>query len=208
MHVSGASDQSRLERAALEYLSQQLGERAPRAVRFEAAFDEGPLEGEGRTELFSFDLPGSARPAGAGCPPEDPRHYVAVGQTVPNYFPGYGLDAEDAYSFHLGTRFLLTMEVRRVDPGLEPPGARNAARTFVQAHARHSAVGDPQLAALFRCEDEYFAVYRVEIDGEPIYFMGADCPPGFYRMAQHPPQTALRLHLGKLIRAEARREVH
>jgi hypothetical protein len=205
--VNNAGPPSRLEQTALEYLSQQLGERAPRAVRFEAAFDESPLEGEGRTELFSFDLPRSAQPAGAGCQPEDLRHYVAVGQTVPNYFPGYGLDAEDAYSFHLGTRFMLTMEVQRVDSELEPPGARSAARAFVADHAPRARASDPQLAALFRCEDEYFAVYRLEVDGDPIYLLGADCPPGFYRMAQHPPQAALRLHLGKLVRAEARREV-
>ncbi len=194
-------EQSRFERAALEYLSGQLGQRAPRTLRFEAVFDENPLEGEGRTELFSFDLP----PAIAGsCSAQDLRHYVAVGETVPNYFPGYGLDAEDAYCFHLGTRFMLTMEMQRVDPELEPPGARGAARAFVAAHAPQARVSDPQLAGLFRCEDEYYAVYRLELDGQPVYFMGADCPPGFYRMTSYPPQAALRLHLGKLILAEAR----
>lgn len=202
--MDGSGQQCRFEQAALDYLSGQLGERAPHTLRFEAVFDESPLEGEGWTELFSFNLP-PATQATAGSPGAgDLRHFVAVGKTVANYFPSYGLNAEDAYSFHLGTRFMLTMEVQRVDPELEPPGARGAARAFVAAHAPQARVSEPQLAGLFRCEDEYYAVYRLEIDGQPVYFMGADCPPGLIRLTPYPPQVALRLHLGKLIRAEAR----
>ena len=63
------------------------------------------------------------------------------------------------------------------------------------------------MAALFQCEERLFAVYRLTLNGaETAYFMGGDCPPGFYRLTEHPPQVALRLHLGKLIRAEARAE--
>lgn len=36
--------------------------------------------------------------------------------------------------------------------------------------------------------------------------MGADCPPGFHCLTEDPPQVALWLHLGKLFRAEARRQ--
>lgn len=188
--------------AARAYLASELGPRAPQTLRFEAAFDEQPLEGEGRTELYSFDL--AAGGGAAACPAEAARHFVAVGETTPNYFPAYGLSADDAFSLHVGTRFMLTMQIGLTEPTLEPPGARAALHTFLATHLRGVAAGPEELAALFRCEDDFFAVYRLTIDGRPLYFMGADCPPGFCDLADHPPQAALRLHLGRLIRREAR----
>lgn len=192
------------EQQALEYLRAQLGERAPEALSFEGVFDEQALEGEGRTLIFSFHLP-PANPADARCAGPT-RHYVAVGQTEPNYFPDYGLNASDAYSFHLGTRFMLVLGVQKVDLSLEPPGAREQMRKFLAIYAGSHEVADEQLAGLFRCEDSYFAVYRVTIAGQPYYVMGADCPPGCYPMCDFPPQAALRLHLGKVVRHEARLE--
>lgn len=194
------------QREAERYLQEQLGDRAPAALRFEGQFDESPLDGEGLTSLFSFALDAPAAASGCGNGSAAPgRHYVAVGQTEPNYFPGYELGPDDAYSFHVGTRFMLEMSLQRVDVSLEPPGARDELRRFVERYASGARVEREELAALFRCDEGYFAVYRLALDGHDVYCLGADCPPGFYRMTQQPPQAALRLHLGKQIRAEARR---
>lgn len=197
------TEQAAAERQAREYLAQQLGSTAPEALRLEAEFDESPLEGEGRTSIWSFvlALPGACAAGG----PAVQRHYVAVGQTQPNYFPAWGLDADDAYSVHVGTRFMLEMGMQRVEPQLEPPGAREELHRFVQRYAGGARLERESLAALFRCDEAYFAVYRLTLAGQDVYCMGADCPPGFYSLTEHPPQVALRLHLGKLIRAEARR---
>lgn len=193
------------EREAKRYLQKQLGDRAPAELRYEGEFDESPLDGEGRTALFSFQLDTVAAARDCGDNDAPGRHYVAVGHTEPNYFPGYELAPDDAYSFHVGTRFMLEMELHRVDASLEPPGARDDLRRFVDRYAPGARVDRVELSALFRCEEGYFAVYRLVLDGQEVYCLGADCPPGFYRMTQHPPQAALRLHLGKQIRAEARR---
>jgi len=206
--VSGASPTTQevldAERQALAYLRDQLGERCPQTLSFEGVFDEQALEGEGRTLIFSFHLPPTS-PSDARCAAPT-RHYVAVGQTEPNYFPDYGLHASDAYSFHLGTRFMLVLGVQKVDPSLEPPGAREQMRKFLATYAAGQAIENEQLAGLFRCQDSYFAVYRVRIAGQDYYVRGADCPPGCNPMRAHPPQAALRLHLGKVVRHEARME--
>lgn len=190
-----------VEKAAVDYLLQHLGERGPRYLRLEQEFVESPLEGEGPTALFSFDLePGDA----AECAAVPRRHYVAAGATQPNFFPAYGMTPDDAYSLHVGTRFMLELGIQKIDDSFEPPGARAAMRKVVAQHAPGTPIADEQLAALFKCDDSYFAVYRVRIGDLERYFMGADCPHGFYDMTEHPPQAALRLHLGKLIRREAR----
>lgn len=192
------------ERQALEYVSRQLGDRAPKHVRLEGEFDEQPLEGEGRTLLFSFELPAAASIA-ARCTPQT-RHYVAVGETEPNYFPAYELMVDDAYSFHIGTRFMLVMGVQLVDPTLAPPGLRETMRRFVQHYARGATIRHEELAALFRSAEAYFAVYRLTLNDDDVYCMVGDCPPGFRRLAHYPPQVALRLHLGHAIRNDARAE--
>ncbi|MBI5863124.1 MAG: hypothetical protein HZB38_01160 [Planctomycetes bacterium] len=188
--------------AALDYLRAELGPRAPSQAMFEAAFDESPLEGEGPACLFSFELIPS--PGAAACSETERRHFVVVGATTANYFPAYELSADDAYSFHIGTRFMLEMGVQRVDAPVEPPGARERLHAVLREVAAGARLSSPELAGLFRCEDDYFAVYRLSVNDESVYALGADCPPGFYRLTRYPPQTALRLHLGKLIREEAR----
>jgi len=194
------------EQLALNYLQEQLGDRAPRQVRFEGEFDERPLDGEGATALFSFELL-AERGVGSGARsgPAEVKHYVAIGETEPNFFPAYGLSADDAYSFHVGTRFVLEMGLQVVDTTYEPPTARSLLHAAVRNYAAGAKLEKEELAALFRCEEGLFAVYRLTLDGQDVYCMGADCPPGFYRMTEHPPQVALRLHLGKLVRAEAAR---
>ncbi|MBL8878521.1 MAG: hypothetical protein JNG88_05315 [Phycisphaerales bacterium] len=188
--------------AANQYLKSELGQHAPAELRFERVFDEQPLEGEGPVSLFSFEL--ALGGGNAQCPVEVRRHYVVAGQTRSNYFPAYSFDADDAYSFHIGTLFMVAMPVSRIDDADEPPGARESLKNLTRAYSAAATIGAPELAALFRCDDAVFAVYRVPVDGRMVYGMGADCPPGFYELTDHPPQTALRLHLGKVIREEAR----
>lgn len=185
-----------LKREALDYLRAQLRDRAPAQLAFEAAFDEAPLEDEGRALVFSFVLRSRTDP--------QERHYVVVGRTTPNYFPAYDLDPDDAYSLHIGTRFMLELRVAQVDPSEEPPDARTKLRDAVRRAAGEAAAQSEALAGLYRVGDALYAVYRVRLAGEEVYVMGADCPAGFYRLAQWPPQVALRLHLGRLIRAEGR----
>ncbi len=192
------------ERLALAYLREQLGPRAPDSVNPAGNYDESPLEGEGRTWLFSFLTDTEAKTIEVGCDRGERMHYVAVGETAPNYFPAFGLSSDDAYSFHIGTRFLLEMRIQKVENELEPPDGRALLRKIIADAAPNAQVSDLVLAALFRCDEGYFAVYRLLIDGVAHYAMGGDCPPGFYQFVQHPPQTVLRLHLGKLIRAEAK----
>ena len=69
------------------------------------------------------------------------------------------------------------------------------------------AVGVPYTerpAGLFQCGEEVFAAYRVTLRDRTVYCFGADCPPGFEERSDLPPQAALRLHLGRIIRADAR----
>ena len=101
---------------------------------------------------------------------------------------------------------MLEMGLQLVDPSLEPPGARSLLRAALQTFGGGAEPEKEQLAALFRCEEGFFAVYRLTVAGQDVYCTGADCPPGFYSLTEHPPQVALRLHLGKLIRAEASRD--
>ena len=88
----------------------------------------------------------------------------------------------------------------------EPPAARELMRAVVAQYGGDDPIEREELAALFQCEEGLFAVYRLTIGGQDVYCMGADCPPGFYAMAEHAPQVALRRHLGGLIRAEASRD--
>jgi hypothetical protein len=199
--MNDIADLEMWRKAAGEYLSAQLGQRSPHELKLVETFREQPLEGEGPVALFTFDCPGDPDRAG------DTRHYVVVGQTTPNYFPAYGLGPDDAYSFHVGTHFMLEMGVSIADAQLEPADAREHLRALLAACNPGVPVEHEELAGLFRCQERLFAVYRVTLGGQDVYCMGADCPPGFYKLTGHPPQVALRLHLGKLIRAEARREL-
>lgn len=185
---------------AQAYLERELGARAPKVLSSVAELNERPLDGEGPASVFSFDLP----PASPVCAPDATRHYVVVGETEPNYYPAYGLDADDAYSLHIGTRFMLGMGIAIVGADAEPPDARDRVRELTALCNPDVPIEDVELGALFRCEDELYAVYVVSLAGRRVYCFGADCPPGFSEMTEHPPQVALRLHLGRLIRREGR----
>jgi hypothetical protein len=190
-----------LETQARAYLDEQLGDRAPRELQLVGVFEERPLAGEGQTAIFAFQT----EPANevVAQQPAALHYYVVVGETEPNYYPTYGFDAEDAYSLHIGTRFMLGMNMTLVDAPEDLPDARQAVTMMVRDYLPDAAVGEPELATVMRCAEDLFAVYRVSVNDQQVYFMGADLPPGFYELTEHPPQVALRLHLGKLIRQEA-----
>lgn len=187
--------------AALAFLTQELGSRAPQSVGEPTPFDEQPLDGEGLSAVLSFDLP----PAnGVVCATDyDPRHYVVVGETEPNYFPVYQFSPDEAYSVHLGTRFLLQMQARGLDLAAEPEGSREQMRAFIKGATPNATLESDELVSLFQVTNQHFAVYRLSLNGETVYFVGLDCPPGFYRLIDLPPQVVLRLHLGQLVRLEA-----
>lgn len=190
--------------AARIYLARELGPRVPPLLRFVAAFDESPLEDEGPVAIFSFEL----APSGSGCAAASGAapHFVVMGETEPNYFPAYGLDADGMYDLHIGTRFALGTGLERIDPQREPARARDGLRHFVAVCNPGVEIEEESLAALFAAGDQIFAVYRLRLRGQAVYCLGADCPPGFYTQVEHPPQVVLRLHLGRLIRNEARDE--
>lgn len=187
------------EAQARNYLQEQLRDRAPGSIHLKQVFEEGPLEGEGRVALFEFEL---APPPTGPCGAPDTQHYVFAGETEPNFYPSYGLSPEEAYSLHIGTRFILTVGIEKLDCSQEPPHFRAHMQQFVRGCNPTAAVANEECVLLFRCEDQQFAVWRLDINNTPVYFVGGDLPPGFYQMTEHPPQVALRLHIGGLIRAE------
>lgn len=193
--------QAALQQTALAYLQEQLGPRAPQWLRFVGAFDEQVLEGEGLTAFFAFELP-PTEGAATHADSYDPQHHVAVGETSPNYYPAYGLAPDEAYSLHLGTQFLLTLGANVLPEAEEPDDAREKLRQIIANTAPDAPVSDIHPEALFRCADQVFVVYRLKIGPEEVYFMGADCPPGFYRRIDLPAAVALRLHLGQVVRQE------
>lgn len=201
MSAVNSEQQAQLQQQARTYLEEQLGARAPQWLRLAGTFDERPLDGEGVVGVFAFDLaptPGAAEHAGD----YDPRHYVVAGETEPNYYPQAELSADEIYSVHLGTRFMLTLGAAGMPLEEEPADAREKLEQVVRGTAPDAVLGDVTLAALFRCGEQVFAVYRLRVNDEEVFMLGADCPPGFYRHTHLSPPVVLRLHLGQVIRQE------
>lgn len=215
-------EQAAFRKTAAEYLQSTLSARAPQDLTFEAEFNEAPLEGEGRTALFSFELEvaagtrsadpeaapqGSTTPAAGSPAPACPgrtllKHYVAAGQTTPNYFPAYGFDPDQAYSLHIGTRFLLEMGIQKRPTEAIPPDTLPRLQSVLENFLRSATSTPPEPAAYFGCDEGEYAVYQMTVNGQPYFVLGGDCPPGFYALTHLPPQVALRLHLGQLVRRE------
>ncbi|MFQ5425328.1 MAG: hypothetical protein ACE5F9_15290 [Phycisphaerae bacterium] len=180
---------------AMGYLAEQFPEGAPAGLTGARFFDDAPLEGEGAVVIYRF----TANPGGQTC--ED--YHVVVGETEGNYYPAYGLDAEDAYHLHLGTRFMLVMGVAQAD-------AESAADCDAAAEAQrivdHVAPGEPiadaEVAVAFDVAAQFHAVMRCSIAGESVYLFGEGCPPGFSRRRDLAPQVVYRLHLGRILRRE------
>lgn len=182
------------EQMALDYLNAVLREDAPASLTPVAAFDESPLEGEGKVTVFAFN----ARIGGN----EDEPYYVVAGQTVANYYPQWGLDADQIYSLHLGTRFMLVVEVQQLPTTELPADLERQVHEAVGGIVPGAAVTEFQLVAAFQAEAQKHAVCRARIDGEDVYIMAADLPIGLYRETHLPPHVVYRWHLGSVIRME------
>lgn len=183
------------EDAAREYLSRELGDAAPDTLVHLARFSEGALEGEDDMSVFSFSA------SLGGNPPES--FHVVAGQTVPNYYPGWNLSPEEIYTLHLGTRFMLVMEIQqapleRLPASLEADVADQLTRV---APAEPLSAFRP--VAAFQLEDQLHAVCRLRIAHEEVYLLAGDLPLGIYRRIDLPPHVVYRLHLGTIIRREA-----
>ncbi len=187
-------DLSPWRRYALEYLREQIREAAPAELGEATFFRHSPLEGEGATVLFEFRAHrGEA----------SDRYYVAVGQTEPNYYPAYGLEADDAYSLHLGTRFMLVMGVAQCEAASgKAYDPMPDARAVVDRVAPSAKIEGLSVAACFDVGGQRHIVLRGKVAGQEVYIMAGEAPAGFSRRVDLPPPVAYRLHLGMVLRSE------
>ncbi|HPF41002.1 MAG TPA: hypothetical protein P5081_18640 [Phycisphaerae bacterium] len=190
---------------ALAYIREHFGAATPNELGEHQLFEISPLEDEGATVLFRFEADRSGR----GATP----YYVAVGQTEANYYDGASLDFDDAYSLHLGTRFMLELGVAQtpasqeaLGPDDKPYDIERDARLIVNRVAPDAPIEDLSLAALFGVADELHAVIRARVAGEDVYIMGRDAPLGFSRRTDLPAPMAYRLHIGGVLRKEPKPE--
>lgn len=179
---------------ALEYLREQLREAAPAELGAATFFRHSPLEGEGATVLFEF---------WASRGDATDRYYVSVGQTEPNYYPAYGLEPDEVFDLHLGTRFMLVMGIGQC----EPPGGgaydpMPDARSVVDRVAPSAAIDDLRVAACFDVGGQRHVVLRGRVAGQEVYIMTGEAPAGFSPRVDLPPPVAYRLHLGAVLRSE------
>jgi hypothetical protein len=179
---------------ALDYLRAELQHEAPTRLEPVARFDEAPLQDEGRITVFRF----TARLAG----PEEEPYYVLAGQTVANYYPDWGLTPDQLYSVHIGTRFMLVVEVRQLALEDLPTGIEAALGEELAGVLPGETIGDIGPVAAFRAEDQTHVVCATRIGDEDVYVMGGDLPIGIYRQVHLPPHVIYRWHLGEIIRME------
>lgn len=180
---------------ALAYLGVQLGADAPSDLSPPQVFPISPLEGEGPVAIFPF----RAR-RGASIEQD---YFVAVGMTTPNYYPSYERSTDEAFSLHLGTRFMLVMGVAQRQPptSVEFDIEKNA-RMIVDRVQPGAPIEDLALAAAFDVEGQLHAVLKCRVAGTPVYIMAGDAPMGFSTHVDLPPQAAYRIHLGQALRLE------
>ena len=182
------------EQMALDYLRVELQHEAPTRIERVARFDEVPLQDEGRVTLFRF----TARLAG----PEEQPYYVVAGQTVANYYPDWGLTPDQLYSVHVGTRFMLVVEVRQLAIEDLPTGIEAALGEELAGVLPGEPISSIVPVAAFRAEDQTHVVCTARIADEDVYVMGGDLPMGIYRQVHLPPHVIYRWHLGEIIRME------
>lgn len=191
---------------ALTYLREHFGDTTPSALNDHRLFPSSPLDGDGATVLFRFD----ADRAGDGPQP----YYVAVGLTESNYYDGTAIDFEEAFSLHLGTRFMLVLGVAQIPdapeslgPDDQPYDLERDARLIVDRVAPDASLEKIELAALFDVAGERHAVIRALVAGAPVYIMGRDAPMGFSQRTDLPAPVAYRIHIGTVLQQEPNPEV-
>ncbi|MCB9858322.1 MAG: hypothetical protein H6818_21775 [Phycisphaerales bacterium] len=186
---------------AMAFVREHFGETAPAMLGDHRLFPMSPLDGDGATLVVRFE----ADRSGSGSLP----YYVVVGQTEANYYDGGKLDFDEAFSLHLGTRFMLVLGVAQVKdepenlaPDDKPYDIERDARLIVNRVAPDASIRDVSLAALFNVDGERHAVIRARVADQDVYIMGRDAPLGFSRRTDLPAPMAYRLHIGAVLRKE------
>jgi hypothetical protein len=180
---------------ARSYLQQELKADAPEQLTWLARFDEGPLEGEGPVSVFTFiaSIGGSAAES----------YFVVAGETHPNYYPAWDLAPDEVYNVHIGTRFMLVLEISQLDLKELPPSLENDITVVLQSVAPDQPVEEFHPVAGFILQSrQKHAVCRCHIGDEEVYVLGGDLPVGIYRQVDLPPHVVYRMHLGAIIRRE------
>lgn len=192
--------------AALAYVREHFGAAAPSTLGDHQLFEWSPLEGEGATVIFRFEADRSGNGVQS--------YYVVVGETEPNYYDGKNLDFDEAYSLHLGTRFMLVLGIGQVTdepeslgPDDKPYDLERDARLIVDRVSPQAPIRNVSLAALFDVGGERHAVIRAQVADQDVYIMGRDAPLGFSLRTDLPAPLAYRLHIGGVLRKEPRPEV-
>jgi hypothetical protein len=181
--------------AAKALLVEYFGDDAPENLDLLAQFPGGELEGEGAVSIFLCRAPRG------GDGPES--LFVVAGDTVPNYYPAWDLTPEQMYSVHLGTRFMLVLQVGLISLDDLGDDLESQILEIIHAVEPDQPIRDYRPVAAFRVEDQTHAVARLTVADVDVYVIGADAPPGIYQQTHLPPHVVYRLHLGNLIRQEA-----
>jgi hypothetical protein len=179
---------------ALDFLKIELRQEAPRSITPLATFDEHPLDNEGCMTVFGFKARVGGGPEEAYC--------IVAGQTVTNYYPQWDLDAEDIYCLHLGTRFMLVVEVQQIPIEELPATLEQEVREQMETVAPGEVLTDFQPVAAFAAETQKHAVCRAKIADEDVYVLAADLPLGICRETHLPPHVVYRRHIGRIVRME------
>ena len=180
---------------ALAYLAEAMRESAPNALGGATIFPNSPLDGEGAVAVFEFEAQRSSLDA--------KRFFVAVGQTEANYYPAYDLTSDEAFSLHLGTRFMLVMGIGQASSAqLANVDAVHAAKAVVDRVSPDLSIDDARVAAAFDVDGELHVIVSCRIGGREAYVMSAGAPAGIYERHSLPPQVVYRMHLGQVLRNE------
>jgi hypothetical protein len=182
------------EQQAREYLGRVLGPQCFADLAHMGSFHDNPLAGEGPVSVFAFTA------TREGSPPEP--CVVVAGQTEPNYYPAWNLSADEIFNLHIGTRFLLVLQVGQRSLEDLPFDVTQTAESALAGVAPGQPVVNVQPAAAFSLEDQTHVVARCRIGPEEVYLVLGDIPLGIYRRIDLAPHVIYRMHLGQVIRME------
>ncbi len=179
----------------MEYLAHELREAAPKTLGDATRFPHSPLDGEGAVVVFAFEAVRSDRDA--------KQFYVVVGRTEPNYYPAHELSPDEAFSLHLGTRFMLVMGIAQAEESMVAAyDPSRDARTIVDRISPNAPIEDARVAAAFDVDGQLHAVVSCRLAGRDVFVMAGDAPHGIHERTGLPPQVAYRLHIGQVLRNE------
>jgi hypothetical protein len=179
---------------ALAFLRGQLQASAPAQLGEATILDRSPLDGDGAACIFDFMLTRGGSPQ---------KCYVVVGQTEANYYPAYDLTPDEAYSLHIGTRFMLVVGVGQCDWRARSDYDPSAdAREIVDRVAPGAPIDEVTVPGSFDVLGQLHVVLKARVAGEQVYIMAGDAPNGFSRRVHLPVPAAYRLHLGEALRHE------